>query len=69
MSDSLDFVIVSVSIEAKYLSADTKKSNKSSFLKVSQNSNCAVLCNKFCILSTSLAPGNSINILPEVPSL
>ena len=38
-------------------------------MKASQNSNWAVLCNKPFTLSTSLAPGNSTNILPELPSL
>ena len=41
----------------------------SSPLNASQNSNCAVLCNKPFTLSTSLAPGSSTKILPEFPSL
>ena len=70
MSDSLDSDLrFSNWIDDKYALAEEIKLIKSSFLYVSQNSNCAVLCNKFWILSISLAPGNSINILPDEPSL
>ena len=41
----------------------------SSPLKASQNSSCALPCNNFLILSTSLAPGSSNRILAELPIL
>ena len=51
------------------LFAFCKKEINSSPLKASQNSSCAVPCNNFFILSTSLAPGNSNEILAELPIL
>ena len=38
------------------------------FEAVSQNSSWAVLCKRFLTRSTSLAPGNSTKIRPEVPN-
>ena len=69
-SSILDFdCSLFISSDDKYWLADTKNSEKSSFLKVSQNSNCAVLCKRFWILSISFAPGSSIKILPDEPNL
>ena len=64
-SSSSELEAASISLTTSL--ACVKKAKNCSFLKVSQNSNCAVLWRRFFTRSTSFAPGNSTKIRPEVP--